>query len=267
MNKTWREGTTAHYLDAAYYDLCYATMLDDVAYYAREATGQVLELGAGTGRITLRIARSLAAQGAGKVWGIESMTSMRARGEEKRDQEEADVQRRVEFLPGDFCDLAATLPEGARFDRIFAPFNAMMHLYTPDQIDAFLGGVRQHLKPSGEFHFDVLLPDPEAFCRDPEERFEAEEVVLPSTGHTYRYEERFDYDHFSQVQLIEMIFTRVDKPSECIITPLAHRQFFPQELRLLLRNHGFEVLRHDGGFDGDDIDETSESQVVACRLA
>ena len=53
-------GTREHYDDAAYYDHAYKRRRDDVDFYrgtARRLGGPVLELGVGTGRVALELAR------------------------------------------------------------------------------------------------------------------------------------------------------------------------------------------------------------------
>jgi hypothetical protein len=54
-------GAVAHYEDAIYYDLAYRRRRADVALYcalASEHPGPVLELGVGTGRVALALARA-----------------------------------------------------------------------------------------------------------------------------------------------------------------------------------------------------------------
>lgn len=261
----WRAGTVAHYVDAEYYDQAYRRRTHDKAYYAGCAAGRVLELGSGTGRITLAVADALSRQDEGAhVVGIESMDTMRERAEIRLRKQPKRVQRRVTFADGDF----RTLDLGETFDQVIAPFNALMHLYTAEEFEQTLDVVRRHLKPNGLFRFDVLLPDPAALARDPSRLYRGNKVTLPATGLRYHYAERFSYDALTQVQIVEMVFTGVDNENDVHVVPLAHRQYFPAELRALLRHSGFEVLSHDGDFDGDSLDADAESQlIVARRLA
>ena len=264
-------GSRAHYVDAAYYDQTYRLRRCDKDYYAAEAAsagGSVLELGCGSGRVTLPIARALdEAGGDGQVIGIDAMPSMLERGTAKLTRERRSVRGRVHFQRGDFTLRGEGAIElGRRFERVFMPFNTLMHCYDHEAQRALFDVVRRHLAPGGELHFDVLLPAPESLGRDPEKVYSIGTTTLPSTGKRYRYRERFEYDPMSQVQIIEMIFVGVDDPTDLHVVPLAHRHFFPQELRLLLQSEGFEILRHDGDFEGDDLDEHAESQVIACRL-
>ena len=49
------------------------------------------------------------------------------------------------------------------------------------------------------------------------------------------------------------------------MTPLAHRQFFPQEWEALLHYNGFEVDRVEGDFHGGPLDRTSDVMVWHAR--
>ncbi|MFT5354350.1 MAG: SAM-dependent methyltransferase [Polyangiales bacterium] len=259
----WRAGTVAHYIDAEYYDQAYRRRSHDKAYYADCAAGRILELGAGTGRITLAVGDALSRQdGDAHIVGIESMGTMRERAEMRLGKQPKRVQQRVTFADGDF----RTLDLGETFDQVIAPFNSLMHLYTAEEFEATLDVVRKHLKPNGLFRFDVLLPDPAALDRDPSRIYKGNKVKLPATGLRYHYGERFSYDAATQVQIIEMLFTGVDDEYDVHIVPLAHRQFFPAELRALLRHGGFEVLTHEGDFDGEPLDANAESQLIVARV-
>ena len=256
----WRAGTVAHYVDAAYYDQAYRRRTTDKRYYVQHAKGRMLELGAGTGRITVPVGDTLSKSG-GSIVGVESMPPMLERAAARLARAPRRVRDCVRFEQGNFLELDL----GERFDQVTAPFNTLMHVYTLEHFQVLLRRVRMHLKPGGAFRFDVLVPNPAALARDPERFYRSGTVPLPSTGRRYKYSERFDYDPATQVQLVEMRFECVTDPEEVHIVPLAHRQFFPAELRALLQLGGFEVLRVDGGFGREPLDSYAESQVVLCR--
>jgi len=126
--------------------------------------------------------------------------------------------------------------------------------------------VRRHLRPRGRLAFDVLLPDPAELARDPAKTYRAGHVTHPADGKRYKYGESFEYDPRTQIELITMQFQDESDPSNYFITPLAHRQVFPQELSALLHYNGFRVAHHWGGFDRGPIRPSSESQVVIAKV-
>jgi SAM-dependent methyltransferase len=252
-----REGTVSHYRDAGYYDRAYARRKEDVTFYAKLAAklgGPVLELGVGTGRV----ARAIALRGLELV-GVDLVPEMleKARENLARDPESG---ARVRLHEGDL--------RSVRVDRTFplviSPFNVLMHLYTRADFDAAMDTVKAHLAPGGTFAFDVLVPDPVALARDPDKWFRCG-YVKPRGEAKQRYDERFEYDPVTQVQIISMAFTPMDRPKEPNVQTLAHRQFVPAELEALLHYNGFEVEARYGDFDGSQLDETSNSQIIVAR--
>jgi SAM-dependent methyltransferase len=183
------------------------------------------------------------------------------RGLERRlAKETAEVRARVEAVQGDMR--SARL--GRRFPLVIAPFNVVQHLYDRRDVELFLARVRDHLRPSGRFVFDVLAPDPRDLAADPAKRYRAPRFRHPSTGGVMRYAERFEYDSVRQVLLISLEFEPEDG-SPPFTVPLTHRQFFPGELEALLHYNGFSDI-HIASGNGEGPNVLGDSFVVACRL-
>ena len=168
----------------------------------------------------------------------------------------------VELVQGDFREVRLE----RRFPLVIAPFNALQHCYSREDVEQTLATVKAHLAPGAPFAFDVLLPEPYSLARDPSRFYKSRPIVYPGDKRRYDYAEAFDYDHDRQVQITTIRLTSQDAPRKRIVDRLSQRQFFPRELEALLHYNGFDVERHDGGFDGEKIDEESESQVVVARL-
>ncbi|MDH5493230.1 MAG: class I SAM-dependent methyltransferase [Myxococcales bacterium] len=253
-----REGTHAHYRDAAYYDQAYRRRREDVRFYADladSAGGSVLELGVGTGRVALELAR----RGV-PIVGVDLMEEMLARLRERLRKEPRRVRAVVELHRGDLREIRL----GRRFPLVISPFNVFMHLYERGDLERALETVREHLAPGGLFVFDVLVPCASALALDPDRVYRL--GTIRRGGRSYHYRERFDYNPITQIQHVEMIFIAEDAPGKPEIMPLTHRHFFPAELEALLHYNGFEVLRREGDFEGGPLVRESESQVLTCRL-
>jgi SAM-dependent methyltransferase len=250
-------GSVAHYEDPAYYDQTYRDRRDDVAYYValaqRLGRGGVLEYGCGSGRITLPIARAGLS-----IVGIDLSAPMLAELRKRLRSEDSAVRTRVSTRRGDMRSASID----RRFSLVICPFNALLHLYKRRDVERFLERVRRHLTPRGELCFDVSIPDPEELCRKPDRPHFAPRFRYPGAG-VVRYSERFDYDALQQVLFVSMEFMPKDGSSSWM-TPLAHRQFFPQELEALLHYNGFRIHRVVGDFDGEPTTETS-TLVYHCR--
>lgn len=247
-----------HYRDADYYDHAYRRYRQDVEHYvelARAVGGPVLELGGGTGRITVALARA-----GFEVVMVDRMESMLARAEARFARESRKVRERVTRVSADVRELEL----GRRFPLVIGPFNMLQHLYTREDVERALAMVRRHLTPDGRFAFDVLVPEPSSLVRDPSRFYKNRPITHPRTKVRYDYAEAFEYDHDTQIQTTVIRFVALDG-EEVHYDRLVQRQFFPRELEALLHYNGFEVLVHDGGFGGQPIDEVAESQVVVAR--
>jgi SAM-dependent methyltransferase len=267
-------GSRAHYEDAAYYASLYKKRIDDVQFYVdlavKEAkNGPVLEYGIGNGRIALPVARHGVA-----VVGIDHSRSMLADLRRRLAAEPAEVRRRVS---GHFGDMRAKKVP-ARFPLVTCPFNAALHLYVRADVERFLARVRGHLAPGGLFVCDLSVPVFQDLLRDPARAYKAPRFKYPSSGELVNYVEHFDYDRARQVLFVSMEFeplakreTRrgrtelVAEPARSWTTPLAHRQFFPQEWEALLHYNGFEVEKVEGDFHGGPLDRTSDVMVWHAR--
>jgi len=253
-------GATRHFDDAEYYDVAYRKRRSDVRFYTRlaeESGGPVLEYGIGTGRIAMPIARAGI-----RVTGVDLSSRMLGGLRTKLGREAPDVRSRLHAVRG---DMRTTKLRG-RFPLIIAPFNTVLHLYSRTDVERFCAPVRAHLSPSGTFVFDFSLPCPESIGADPERRFGAPRFRHPRSASLVRYGERFQYDPMRQVLLVNGEFSPEDGTPSWTV-PLAHRQFFPQEMEALLHYNGFSDLQWYGDFTEDPPGAETDFVVVSCRAA
>jgi SAM-dependent methyltransferase len=135
---------------APYYDQWVAPDEGDRDFYVGQALrsgGPVVELGPGTGRVTLPIARAGV-----RVIGVDSSPEMleicRRRAEEER------LSDMVDLRLGDFRDP----PVDERVPLVICPFRSFMHLTGDADRRTALAAVRDMLAPGGRFVFDVFAP-------------------------------------------------------------------------------------------------------------
>jgi SAM-dependent methyltransferase len=238
----------------------------DVEWYSRKARdcgGPVLELGAGTGRITLEIARAGI-----EVHALDADPAMLDRLRQKLAQETADIRARVVTSAGDMRSFA--LPE--RFALVIAPFRAFLHNVTePDQL-ACLERVRAHLGPDGCFAFNVFHPSLEYMAHNagalagvwrargtfprPDGGFLVRsesnqyDTVKQRVDSLHRYEE-FGADRV----LVRTTLNRIQ---------LAY--LYPPDLRRLLAQAGFRSVQIAGGFDGRPFEGDTDELVIEAKL-
>ncbi len=263
-------GTHDHYVDTALYDFEYQEQESDIEWYCeladeRAAHCHILELGAGTGRITLPLAKA-----GHEIWALDRMQSMLDSLEEKYSALQASGANPGVITPllGDMREIPI---EDQAVGLVLAPFNCLMHLYTWQELLQCFREVYRLLEPGGTFAFDVLLPDLDWLMWDPEKRHAVTRFVHPSSGEHMIYSTNHDYDHETQVCHVRVYyddasrgrFRPAKEPRKLV--HLAHRQIFPEEARALLAWAGFELEGHTGDFLGLSLNQEVESQVFVCR--
>lgn len=255
-------GSREHYADAQLYDHEYRRRRSDVSFYRElartrvPAGGRILELGCGSGRVTLPLARD-----GHTVVGLDASAPMLAQLEARRARAPQAVAARIRTVTGDLRDFTV----GGRFDLVIAPFNVVEHLYTRVELTAFLGRVKAHLAPGGALAFDVQLPDLTWLARDPDRRWAKTRFRHPRTGERVEYSTNHDYDPVSQIALIRIYYAPVDRPGPTTVVQLSQRKYFPAELEALLAAAGWMMRARYGDFHGEPLSGASMSQVLVCQ--
>lgn len=243
------------YDDAIAYDLMFGNRAsDNLQFYIdqiAECGKRVLELGCGTGRVTI----PLALQGL-EVSGIDIEESMLARAREKAAQDGASV----EWVHGDIRDFDL----GKQFDAVIFPANSIAHMLDNQSVEACLACVRRHLTDNGRFIFQAFNPILQVFTRDPNQRYPVDEFEdLHGRGRVTVTESNI-YDQVLQINNIKWYYLFHDTGEE-IVKDLPLRMYFPQELDSLLRHNGFEIIAKYGDFNGTPFLTKPERQIPVCR--
>jgi SAM-dependent methyltransferase len=252
-------GTIEHYDDPALYDYEYRRRRFDVRFYRRLAHhfgSPVLELGCGTARVALPLVRD-----GHQVVGIDCSARMLRRALDRRQRLAMAKRSRLLCVLGDMH----RLPLSHRFPLVIAAFNTLQHVYRSDRLIALLDQLRRHLSDGGCLAFDVLNPDLAWLTRDPRRRWARTRFTHPVSGERLIYTTNHTYDPIAQIAMINIYYDPVDAATgPPRMVRLAHRQYFPQELRLLVRASGLAVAGCYGGFCGEPLEADSESQVLVC---
>jgi SAM-dependent methyltransferase len=243
-----------------------ASFRGDTEWYcarARNSGGPVLELGAGTGRITLEIAR----QGI-TVHALDSDPGMLARLQQKIAEQPLEVRPRVTVTLGDMR--AFTI--AARFALIIAPFRAFLHNLTEDDQLACLQRVREHLSPGGRFAFNVFHPSLEFMAQHAGALAGVWRRTATATredgGCVARSESAF---YHTPAQLIDAQHRYDEYGADgTLITTSLHRlqlaYLYPAQLRQLLGQAGFQSVQIAGGFDGRPFQRDTDELVIEASL-
>jgi SAM-dependent methyltransferase len=279
-------GTVEMYLDAELYDHEFRRRRHDVAWYRQLATdmasahphasGTIIELGSGSGRLLVPLVRD-----GHRLIGVDLSRDMLQRCRDRLMRAGKKAAARALLVHADFRELPLQVSKSERFRLILCPFGGLHHLYTRGDLERFLSEVRRLLHPDGLFAFDVINPDPHWLSRDPTKRWSRTRFKHPRTGERLIYSTNHDYDPESQVLFIRLFYepdlsqsarTEADRAaSTALVSPprtvhLTQRQFFPAELEALLHYNGFTLWHRAGGFDGQPLSPVSAEQVICARV-
>jgi SAM-dependent methyltransferase len=257
-------GSREHYADAALYDYEYRRRRADVTFYRELARNRlpagaaILELGAGSGRVTIPLARD-----GFHVTAVDRSPAMLARLRARIAALPAAVAARIAVVAGDLCAFEIARP---RFPLAIAAFNVVEHLYTRGEVQAFLGRARAALAPGGALAFDVQLPDLAWLIRDPNKRWARTKFTDPTTGRAMIYSTSHDYDPIGQIAMIRLYYDPADGRGPSRVVLLSQRKFFPAELEALVAHAGYRVEARYGDFAWQPLSATAESQVVVATV-
>jgi SAM-dependent methyltransferase len=249
------------------YDLVIpASFRGDTEWYrakAKACGGPVLELGAGTGRITLGIAQDGIA-----VHALDADRTMLDRLEQRLASEPADVRERVTVTAGDM----RAFEFDERFALIISPFRAFLHNLTEDDQLACLARVREHLRPGGCFAFNIFHPSLE-FMAHHAGAFEGVWRWVGTWprgdgGFVVRSEaNRYDTVH----QRVKSLHRYEEYGPDATLTRTSMQRLelaylYPADVRRLLTQAGFTSIQIAGGFDSQPFEKDTDELVIEASV-
>lgn len=240
----------------------------DVGFYIEEANdvtksrprAAVLEIGSGTGRVLLPLARAGYA-----VTGIEQSNEMLRRCLERVAAEPPEVRARVRLEHAD----ARTFDIGGEFALAIAPFRVFQHFLTiDDQVNA-LASIRRHLAPHGRLVFDVFNPNYTLLTNDRSAETEDTPETQIEDGRWMRRTSRVIKVHaVQQVSDVELTYyLRAGGSTKRQVHSFQMRWYTPSELQHLLARTGFRLEHMYGNWDRSSLDEESPEIIVSAALA
>jgi SAM-dependent methyltransferase len=248
---------------AKWYDFDYdRSMRRDLAFYRRcaeEGGDPVLELGVGTGRVAVHLAK----QGF-SVTGIELSSAMLDKATERLERAK-DAAKRVRLLRGDMADFRIK----RRFRTILVPFRAFHHLYTVDRQLAALRSIRNHLAPGGIVVVDLFNPDVREFRKESGKTLLSYERKHPRTGNRIVQRFRMTCDFPRQMGFLEYTWDeyRGNRKVGSDHAPMRWRWLHRYEFEHLLARTGLRPFRLLGGFDGAPFGADSEEMIFFAQRA
>jgi SAM-dependent methyltransferase len=250
---------------AELYDAVYADR-DDIGFWRTIAAdaddGPLLEIGCGTGRVLLDLARAGYA-----ATGLDLSATMVERARAKLSAAAPEVRDRVQLVVGDMTSFDL----GRRFSTIISPFGGFQHLRSVDEQLACLARCRAHLRPRGTLVLDLFNPAPvptDFLQGEPVDAEEPATVVEWTDGRRIRsWITVVGYRPAEQVNECELVceIVEADGSSRRITDAFPLRYLFRYELEHLLVRAGFELVDLYGDYDRSPFADESPGMIAVAR--
>ncbi|HSH03100.1 MAG TPA: class I SAM-dependent methyltransferase [Anaerolineae bacterium] len=219
-------------------------------HYATAANGPLLELGCGTGRITIPLA-----QLGLNLTALDILPQMLAHARTK-----------ASHLPINWiCADVRTFHLNQQYPLIFSRGLLFQHLLARADQNAFFHRIHQHLTPDGTFIIDASFKHPRKMRNSPERQHWY--TFTNHLGQKIQVSGEDRYDHLAQIWYQTIYHQPLQAKRSPLPTPrqLALRYYMPQEMESLLRHHNFQILHRYGNWQGDPLREDSFLQIYICQ--
>jgi len=246
---------------ALYYDTEWRNLTQDIPFIieeARAAGDTVLELGCGSGRIALPLARE-----GFSVWGIDNSSEMLALFEKKLAGEAPEIAGRIHLSRQDMRDFSFD----RRFKLILIPFNSFLLLTDRRDFDVCLQNCRNHLEDTGRFVIDIFSPNFELCAvKEPKMQF-LQHFYIPELKKVVVQWEYAKRDMGKQLIDIDFLYEEYDQNGNLIqkTHSLQMSIIFRYELQYLLEKNGFTVEAVYGNYDRSPFIDTSPQIICVCK--
>jgi len=211
----------------------------------------VLELMAGTGRLTIPMAK----QGV-NITGLDLSKEMLAKAETNAKQAGVNIP----FIHGD----ATNFQLNKKFGLIIIPASALLLLDSKESIEKCLKCAKDHLLPGGKLIIDVItLACIEKTPRD--NKFKTHRYTSSSGKDVDVVLTDFQYD--SAEKLFSYNFLPQDTVSgqEIRRDKVTLKMYTPEELRALLYQQGFNISKEYGDYSRNPFHHQSMHQIIVCQ--
>ena len=243
---------------ARYYDLSHQPLVEDIPFLLRQAAetgGPALELGCGSGRLLVPLARAGVA-----VVGVDNSPEMLARAAMRLTGEPVEVRAGVRLVEGDVRSLA--LPGLEPFALAYFGYNTFLHL-DETAAAAALRRLRPLLRPGARLLIDVDHPLALSAAGDDPDFVLEDELRDEALGETIRQFTAYESVPGEQAVDVTCVY-ETNKSGDDAPTrvKLRYHYFYPHQYDLLFGLTGFRLLGLLGDYDDSRFDEDSERLII-----
>ncbi|RJQ53689.1 MAG: methyltransferase domain-containing protein [Actinobacteria bacterium] len=223
---------------------------------AKRANFPVLELGCGTGRILVPIAKTgVLATGVDSSARMLELAAKKARA--------AGVEGRLSFARADMASFSLDIKG---YTMCFAARNSFMHLLVKEEQESSLASIRDHLVDGGILGIDVFNPKLEQVIGVRGVVAHDYTKYHPGLKRIITKRTRRTVDPFEQRQHLTYEYDLVsDDKTDRFSADVELRYYFRSELTLLLEKNGFAIEEIFGDYDFSPLRSSSPAMIFIAR--
>jgi len=238
-------------------------LTDDIQFYVDYAKrlncADILELGCGTGRVSLTLAKE-----GFNVTGLDLSNEMLDVFKQKLNLADNNVKNKIEIIHGNM----ANFNFDKKFDLIIVPFRAFQCLTDDKDIEDSLNCVKNHLTTDGIFIINVFNPKPERMNENWCSPLNIQWELLDEKTGNYvikKYsQDKIDLDN--RLLYITFVYEVKDKSGVVTIVEdkLKLKYYFESQLQSTIEKVGLKIKGKFGWYDKTSIDETKRELIFLC---
>lgn len=256
MNNSSRNvfnGNFEKYEDPEYYDLEYQNYLSDVPFlagWAEKSTGPIIDLGCGTGRVTIHLS-----QQGHQLIGVDLHEGMLGRAREKT----LDANLSIDWVLQDCTQLALNIEA----PLIYMTGNSFQHFLTNESQNQLLKCVKTHLSNDGVFIFNTRFP----VLSELAQVEESTRTYTDKRHRKIREKNTETYHPLTQILNCTSVREILEGSNENSIEQdsISLRYVFPLEMERLLTDNGFEILEVYSSWDKKPLHASSSEMIYVCQ--
>jgi len=244
-------------------------LTDDIKFYTDYAKNlnckNILELGCGTGRVALILAKE-----GFNVTGLDLSNEMldvfkqKLEKLEKIDDNIDNIKDKIELIHGNMADFNLN----KKFDLIIAPFRAFQCLTDEKDIENSLNCIKNHLTDNGIFIINVFNTDPnrmnENWCYPLKIQWER---LDENTGNYVIKKDSGDkIDLQNRIIYVTFVYEVKDKSGNISVLEdkLKLKYYYENDLTEIIENAGLKIKEKFGWYDKTSVEETKRELIFVC---
>ena len=224
--------------------------------YAKKQNGNILELGCGTGRVSIELAKL-----GYFITGLDLSEQMLEIYKNKIKGLPKNIREKIEIINGNMAEFEID----KKYSLIIAPFRAFQALTKENDIKNCLKCIKSHLSENGIFIINVFRPNKEldeSWCS--EEKIQWERDDEKNGTHVVKKDWREKIDIKDQIIYPKFIYEVIGKNGhmEKYIEELELKYYYYEQLTKLLKDNGFKIMEEYGWYDKSGIKEGKEMIII-----